>query len=453
MKKSLLVITVMIIVFVTKVNAQTVNFGAQHIISTDVMSARYVYAADLDGDGDQDVLSASSFDNKIAWYANDGSGNFGSQQVISTGIDAANKVVAVDLDNDGDQDIIAYGYGGDKKMVWFENDGNGNFGAEQLIMNDVFSFQIADIDNDGDNDIVTIRNSDDNIIYWLANDGSGNFGTEQTIYTASSYIIFLAVADIDGDNDLDVVTGNCWIPNDGLGNFGTSQAITLNSNHSIKEVADINGDGSNDLLIFDNNEIDAYMYPNNGNGTFGAAQNIIHLNAHYIWWWCRPYIVDFNNDGNADIFLGGYDSGDDDDLLYFQNQGNGSFDSVKSVTTNADSLTSIYVCDVDGDGDLNVLTSSNYETTDFVAWYGASVTASVNNVGVDDNISLYPNPTSGIININAKNIQQVSIYNINGELLFVTNKNTIDLSGYPIGVYVVKTTTKKEVNISKIILK
>ena len=43
-----------------------------------------VYAADLDGDGDIDVLSASSYDGKIAWYENDGAGQFGSQQVITT---------------------------------------------------------------------------------------------------------------------------------------------------------------------------------------------------------------------------------------------------------------------------------------------------------------------------------------------------------------------------------
>ena len=46
--------------------------------------ARSVYAADLDGDGDADVLSASRFDDKIAWYENtDGKGAFGNQQVIA----------------------------------------------------------------------------------------------------------------------------------------------------------------------------------------------------------------------------------------------------------------------------------------------------------------------------------------------------------------------------------
>jgi len=57
----------------------------QHVIvQSETNGARCVYAADLDGDGDQDVLSASSLDDKIAWYANDGTGQFGPQQVITT---------------------------------------------------------------------------------------------------------------------------------------------------------------------------------------------------------------------------------------------------------------------------------------------------------------------------------------------------------------------------------
>jgi hypothetical protein len=52
--------------------ARDVPFGAQAVISTAANEAESVYAADVDGDGDTDVLSASSYDDKIAWYENNG---------------------------------------------------------------------------------------------------------------------------------------------------------------------------------------------------------------------------------------------------------------------------------------------------------------------------------------------------------------------------------------------
>ncbi len=72
------------------------------MIAAGVDNPRSVFAADLDGDGDRDALSASSADDTVAWYANDGLGSFGPQQVISTA-NAVSGVFAADLDGDGDR--------------------------------------------------------------------------------------------------------------------------------------------------------------------------------------------------------------------------------------------------------------------------------------------------------------------------------------------------------------
>ncbi len=80
-----------------------------------------VHAADLDGDGDPDVLSASEIDAKIAWYENlDGLGTFGPQQVITTQALWATSVYAADLDGDGDPDVLSASYN-DNKIAWYEN--------------------------------------------------------------------------------------------------------------------------------------------------------------------------------------------------------------------------------------------------------------------------------------------------------------------------------------------
>ncbi len=98
-----------------------------------------VFATDLDGDGDMDVLSASLVDNyvdddKIAWYENtDGLGTFGPQQIITTEADGASSVFAADIDGDGDMDVLSASWY-DDKIAWYENtDGQGTFGPQQII--------------------------------------------------------------------------------------------------------------------------------------------------------------------------------------------------------------------------------------------------------------------------------------------------------------------------------
>merc|ERR1712139_420542 len=75
------------------------TFSTQKTITTEAKGAQSVYAADMDGDGDMDVLSASSSDNKIAWYENtDGNGTFSTQKTITTEANGARSVYAADMD-------------------------------------------------------------------------------------------------------------------------------------------------------------------------------------------------------------------------------------------------------------------------------------------------------------------------------------------------------------------
>ena len=89
-----------------------------------------VFAADVDGDGDTDVLSASCYDDKIAWYENDGSQNF-TAHTITTAADGARSVFAADVDGDGDTDVLSASVY-DDKIAWYENDGSQNFTAHTI---------------------------------------------------------------------------------------------------------------------------------------------------------------------------------------------------------------------------------------------------------------------------------------------------------------------------------
>merc|ERR1711991_856269 len=143
------------------------SFGPQQVVSTSADDARSVFAADIDGDGDMDLASASAFDNKIAWYQNtDGAGSFGPQRVVTTAANGATSVFAADLDGDGDMDL-ASASSSDSKIAWYENtDGAGNFGPEQVVStsaNGARSVFAADLDGDGNMDLASTSFSDSKI--------------------------------------------------------------------------------------------------------------------------------------------------------------------------------------------------------------------------------------------------------------------------------------------------
>ena len=117
-----------------------VAFESHEITASHADGAWSVYAADVDGDGDLDLLSASGGylkDDKIAWYENtDGAGTFGPQRVITTQASGATSVYAADVDGDGDLDVLS---ASGALIAWYENrqvgDSNedGVFNSSDLV--------------------------------------------------------------------------------------------------------------------------------------------------------------------------------------------------------------------------------------------------------------------------------------------------------------------------------
>ena len=209
-------------------NAQSEDnrFSAQEIISTDADIAQSVYARDLDGDGDADVLSASSFDEKIAWYENQGGEGFSQQKIISTDANGARSVYARDLDGDGDADVLsASNAGADDKIAWYENQEGGGFSEQKIISTDADgakSVYARDLDGDGDADVLSASDSDNKIAWYENQEGEG-FSEQKIISTDADGAYSVYARDLDGDGDADVLSASyrddkiAWYENGGGG--------------------------------------------------------------------------------------------------------------------------------------------------------------------------------------------------------------------------------------------
>ena len=147
--------------------------------------------ADLDGDGDVDVLFAASdysgrVGDKIAWYENvDGQGTFGSQRIIATTEDSAVlSVYAADIDGDGDVDVLSGSVYGDT-IAWYENsDGKGTFSNPYSITTKadrLSSVHTADLDGDGDVDVLSASSGDDTIAWYENTDANGAIWRQHVI--------------------------------------------------------------------------------------------------------------------------------------------------------------------------------------------------------------------------------------------------------------------------------
>ena len=126
-------------------------FTGKNPISEAADWAYVVFATDLDGDGDTDVLIASVLDSTIAWYENDGSENF-TRYPMSEEAFSAISVFAADVNDDGDMDVLSASLN-DNTIAWYANDGSQNFTPSRdhhdgrWGSHSVFA---ADLDGDGD---------------------------------------------------------------------------------------------------------------------------------------------------------------------------------------------------------------------------------------------------------------------------------------------------------------
>jgi len=232
-------------------------------VATDASGLFSVSAVDLNGDGRTDILSQSTDDpsRAVVWWENiDGGGTEWTEYVVEDDLPGCRFARTADLDRDGDEDIVAVAFHQKgRKVLWYENEGSGARWAKHIVVDapefKCFNATPADVDGDGDLDVVATNVIKDLHVIWFENDGAGG-GWETHLIDAgfaSPYIV--SAADMDGDNDTDVIgTSNSWNTVawwenvDGVGNAWERRILDVEFETARNPLAgDFDGDGALDV--------------------------------------------------------------------------------------------------------------------------------------------------------------------------------------------------------------
>ncbi len=317
---------------------------------------------DLNGDGAVDAVGSKGDGSPLLWLSsNDAAswsgGDCNSIEAILPRASGSSwtSVVVADFSGDGVSDVLASSPGGSTLSLWMAR--SSAWGAATPVYADsvpviaagasgnTSAVAIADVNGDGDVDVVLASS---NGIAVLHNHGVGAFSSPTSLLPGEECVSVM-VADVDGDGDVDVVAlcrnSQFVLVNSGGGNFTLSVAAS-SGNATGGCIGDVDGDGDTDVIVCSSSDASPTLLRRVG-GAYSreVVDGGVGVGAS------QCSMADMDNDGDVDVVLVGGSVGR---VL----PSNGTHVSAVGAAVLSGGSGSAVAVDGDGDGDLDVPTVS-----------------------------------------------------------------------------------------------
>lgn len=211
--------------------------------------AEFLAVGDLNGDSIEDL--AVPWNNGVSRYLRTAPGMFSEQSLVfSNPVDAgANSVSITDLNGDSIPDMVV-GFGLSNRILWFEGPNYDEHAVHTFPPSqNVSSIAVADLDGDNDVDVASI--SGGSVEAWHPQTSGVLFGNT-VLNTTVGDATEIAAVDVEGDGDPDLVVlrdGVRWWENDGAGNFVERFIDNPGGLTRAGEPGDVDGDGRTDVVV------------------------------------------------------------------------------------------------------------------------------------------------------------------------------------------------------------
>lgn len=346
-------------------SAASEGTGNESAIDDLTDDTRSVALGDIDDDGALDVIVGNNgVPSLIYLNDNDGSGGFTLHQTL-LGANATRSVVLADVNGDGALDIVMGNYTQVNRL--YLNNGSGVFPLNGTAIgsesDDTTSVSLGDVDGDGDLDLVAGSDNATQTNKLYLNNGDGVFASSGTpLGVIGNVTTDTILLDVDGDGDLDLAIANYsagvankLYKNDGSGDF-SADTSTIDVERKLTNslaAGDVDGDGDIDFISGNSGEANRLHLNLNSTNTFISidigADDAMDVTT-------SVSLADSDNDGDIDLIVGN-DSGD---TKRYINDGDGRFPASGEVISDSALMTfSIALGDVDGDGDIDIITGES----------------------------------------------------------------------------------------------